>query len=42
MSPALKFSIMMSHLAISRFASAWPSGLEISIVTERLLRLEAR
>jgi len=42
MSPTLKFSIITSHSAISRRASAWPSGLATSMVSERLLRLEDR
>ena len=42
MSPTLKFSTMMSHLAISRRASAWPAFREMSMASERLLRFELR
>ena len=39
--PTLKFSTTMSACIAICLMSAWPSGVAMSMVTERLLRLQA-
>ena len=39
--PTLKFSTTMSACSAICLMSAWPSGVAMSMVTERLLRLQA-